>query len=371
MNIGISIGAAVAAVASGFIVFGTFHRPTTESVQHGYRGTGMDLIYHKAELAAASANNALPDAIDPVDKSGTLAKNIYQNVKVLGDLDASEFQRLMASMAAWVAPTQGCNYCHSADGNFASDDLYTKRVARRMLQMTRHINADWKSHVANTGVTCYTCHRGNPVPSYVWFNENGPASGMAVVAPNAGGTGLPNNAFSPFLDEAKEIRVNATTALPDGNRQSIKQTEYTYSLMIHMTNALGVNCTFCHNTRAFSSWEQSTPQRVNAWYGIRMVRDLNQVFLASLHDTFPKARLGPLGDVAKVNCMTCHQGAYKPLLGASMVSTYPELAETKDVASIQAPPAPAEAPAAAPATPPAATPAPPAVTPAPVPAAPK
>ena len=344
MNLGISIGAALAAVASGFIVFGTFHGPKTESVQHGYRGTGMDLVYHTAELAAQSANNALPEAIDPVDKAGVLSKDVYQNVKVLGGLDVAEFQRVMASMSAWVAPVQGCNYCHGADGNFASDDLYTKRVARRMLQMTRHINADWKSHVANTGVTCYTCHRGQPVPSYVWFNETGPAAGMAVVAPNAGGTGLPNNPFTPFLQEAKEIRVNASTALPDGDRQSIKQTEYTYSLMIHMTNALGVNCTFCHNTRAFSSWEQSTPQRVNAWYGIRMVRDINVNYMASLQGTFPPARLGPMGDVAKANCLTCHQGAYKPLLGASMLQTYPELAETTDVASVQpAPDAPANA----------------------------
>ena len=370
MNIGISIGAAVAVVASGFVVFGTFQRPSTEAVQHGYRGTGMDLIYHRAELAADTDNNKLPDAIDPVDKAGMLSKTIYKNVKVLGDLDVAEFQRLMASMTAWVAPTQGCAYCHGADGNFASDDLYTKKVARRMLQMTRHINVDWKTHVAETGVTCYTCHRGQPVPSYIWFKQNGPAAGMGVASAVAGDTALPGNPFTPFLEQAKEIRVNSTTALPSGDRHSIKQAEYTYSLMIHMTNALGVNCTFCHNTRAFSNWAQSTPQRVNAWYGIRMVRDLNVAYLESLNGVFPPNRLGPTGDVPKVNCMTCHQGAYKPLLGASMDKTYPELKETTDVASVEAPP-PAPTPAPAPAAP-AATPAPPSVpapdAPAPAPA---
>ena len=95
--------------------------------------------------------------------------------------------------------------------------------------------------------------------------------------------------------------------------------------MMHMANSLGVNCTYCHNTRAFSNWSQSTPQRVSAWYGIRMVRDIDNNYLESLQDTFPAYRLGPHGDVAKVNCTTCHQGAFKPLLGASMVSTYPEL----------------------------------------------
>jgi photosynthetic reaction center cytochrome c subunit len=40
---------------------------------------------------------------------------------------------------------------------------------------------------------------------------------------------------------------------------------------------------------------------------------------------FPPHRLGPTGDVAKANCGTCHQGAYKPLYGVSMLSDYPFL----------------------------------------------
>ena len=35
-----------------------------------------------------------------------------------------------------------------------------------------------------------------------------------------------------------------------------------------------------------------------------------------------------MGDPLKVNCATCHQGAYKPLLGANMVKDYPNLART-------------------------------------------
>ena len=361
IGIGIWIGGAVALVAFGFIVFGTFQSPRTETVQHGYRGTGMDLIYHRAELAVAQQNNALPDAIDPVEKSGVKAKDVYQNVKVLGDIDAAEFNRVMASFATWVAPTQGCTYCHGADGNFASDALYTKRVARRMLQMTRHINADWKSHVANVGVTCWTCHRGQPVPSYIWFNNPGTPAGMAVPATLAGDSSLPTDPLTPYLQEAKEIRVNATVPLAGTDRQSIKQTEGTYSLMMHMSTALGVNCTYCHNTRAFSNWSQSTPQRVNAWYGIRMVRNINVDYLQSLAGVFPPNRLGPHGDVPKVDCTTCHQGVFKPLLGASMIGTYPELAETTDVASIEkkdepapaatSPVAPAPTPAPAPPSP--------------------
>jgi photosynthetic reaction center cytochrome c subunit len=82
------------------------------------------------------------------------------------------------------------------------------------------------------------------------------------------------------------------------NRASLKQTEHTYSLMVHMSESLGVNCTYCHNTRDFQSWEQSRPQRVTAWYGIRMARDLNNDYMGGLTDKFPAERLGPKGDVA-------------------------------------------------------------------------
>ncbi len=85
------------------------------------------------------------------------------------------------------------------------------------------------------------------------------------------------------------------TALPAADHQSIKQTEWTYALMMNFSQSLGVNCTYCHNTRSFTDWDQSTPQRATAWYGIRMVRDLNTNYLDPLHSTFPPARLGAEG----------------------------------------------------------------------------
>ncbi len=234
-----------------------------------------------------------------------------------------------------MAPEQGCTYCHNA-ANFASDDKYTKVVARRMVQMTQHVNADWKPHVADTGVTCYTCHRGKPVPEQIWFKEEpqdlradfiGDRAGQNIAAASVGSASLPSDPFTPYLLNNLDIRVNGTKALPGDNRHSIKQAEWTYSLMAHMSTSLGVNCTYCHNTNSFSSWENSTPQRATAWHGIRMARDLNLDYMEPLTATFPVERLGATGDVAKVNCATCHQGAYKPLNGQSMLKDYPELAK--------------------------------------------
>jgi photosynthetic reaction center cytochrome c subunit len=333
VSIGPPIALGIAALGAALLAL-TFEHPPTETVQRGYRGLGMIEVYNPSLLARSVDLNRVPEAQPPEDPSGTKSSANYQNVQVLGDVDASEFLRLMAAITEWVAPEQGCTYCHDQD-NLAADTVYTKVVARRMLQMTRHINADWKSHVASTGVTCFTCHRGQPVPANIWFADPGPvqARGFAgdraqqnAPAPEVGKTSLPHDVFTPFLEQPSEIRVISETALRQDNRHSIKQAEWTYGLMMSISQSLGVNCTYCHNSRSFFDWDQSTPQRAVAWHGIRLVRDLNTAYLDPLKPQFPAHRLGPLGDAPKINCATCHQGAYKPLFGASMVTDYPELA---------------------------------------------
>ena len=308
--------------------------PVPNSVQHGYRGTGMVQVYNTRLLAAKVDANVPPVAIPQAPGEGPKASQTYKNVKVLGNLSTAQFNRLMVSMSAWVAPNNGgCVYCHNP-ANFADDEKYTKVVARRMLQMTQYINSEWKPHVAETGVTCYTCHRGQPVPSAIWFTQSHEPQGSTFLGDKAGQnepaavvnlSSLPNDPFTPFLLQAKDIRMNGPTPLPSGNRHSTKQTEWTYGLMTHMSTSLGVNCTYCHNSRSFQSWEDAPPQRVTAWHGIRMARDLNVNYMEPLTPVFPDNRKGELGDVAKLNCNTCHQGAYKPLFGAPMAKDFPEL----------------------------------------------
>jgi photosynthetic reaction center cytochrome c subunit len=315
------------------VLLSACERPPMISVQHGYAGTGMVQVYNPRAVEQQIEDNKVPESSPPLPDDGPRAGQVYQNVKVLGDLSVGQFTRLMANMTAWIAPEQGCAYCHNP-ANLAEDSKYTKIVARKMVEMTQHINTDWKNHVGQTGVTCYTCHRGQPVPKEIWFTANnaprganfiGDTAGQNSPAKTVGLSSLPNDPFTPFLLGKEEIRVNGNTALPSGNRQSIKQAEWTHSLMMHMSSSLGVNCTYCHNTRSVAQWEGGPPQRVTAWHGIRMARDLNLSYLEPLTDVFPAHRKGELGDVAKLNCATCHQGAYKPLHGAAMLKDHPEL----------------------------------------------
>jgi hypothetical protein len=96
-----------------------------------------------------------------------------------------------------------------------------------MVEMTQLINSDWQPHVAQTGVTCYTCHRGEPVPSAIWFKANhqpygsnfmGDKAGQNEPSPVVNLSSLPNDPFTPFLLDKQNIRVTGPTPLPSGHR---------------------------------------------------------------------------------------------------------------------------------------------------------
>ena len=329
--------------------------------QTGPRGTGMDQVVDKDDVVKASVVPPPPYELTPDMRQGERAGTAYQNVKVLGDLSVDEFNYTMAAITEWVSPEQGCNYCHNPE-NMASDAIYTKVVARKMFQMTRTINANWQPHVnaggKQVGVTCWTCHRGNNVPVNSWSmakadgntitgNKHGQNTPLRSVA----FASLPYDPFSTYLQGANNIRVASNSPYASKNHVvPIQSAERTYALMMHSSQALGVNCTYCHNTHSFRSWSDARPQRVTAWYGYRMVRQINNEYITALNGVWPAKRLGPAGDPYKVNCTTCHQGVNKPMNGYPMLKDYPGLAGPAQPAVAAAPPLPAGAQAASAAT---------------------
>ena len=275
-----------------------------------------------------------------------LAKDIYQNVQVLGDLTENNFNRLMGAMTQWVAPEQGCAYCHGDVDieEYGNDDFYTKVVSRRMVQMTQNINENWDGHVnanAEVGVNCYTCHRGENVPSEIWFDVtpvNSNVAGWSAVQNRATSvsqsTSLPSSALTAYLTDYEPVGVHdlesRVAGIPGEDVASLQHTEMTYSLMNYFANSLGVNCVFCHNSRAFYDPEQVTPQWSTALLGRQMVIELNTEYLMPLKDTYPPERLGPLNaDAPKAACKTCHKGYQQPMQGTNVIADWPELATSE------------------------------------------
>ena len=278
--------------------------PPPDTVQTGTRGLAMEWNANREvwndsvqAIQARAPQIATPpsQALDPAP-AGT-----YQNVQVLGHLSEVEFTITMNAIQQWVAPNEGCQYCHvyNDDGsiNYASDDIYTKVVAREMLKMVQDINTNWTSHVnEERGVNCWTCHQGQPVPTNFWFYTDR------------------DQPLRHYLDR-EDLRVQSDYAIAGtgpANRSSIDQTMYVYTLMSDISNSLGVNCTFCHNTGRFAVWEESSPQRLTALRGLQMIRNANMSHMVALQDAWPENRVGPMGDGPKLSCSTCHQGANMP-----------------------------------------------------------
>lgn len=317
-------------VAAG-LALGGCELGTKITQQTGHRGTGMNQITDPDFLVKTAALPASPYEL-PADE-GSLARDDYQNVPVLGHLSTERFNHLMSSITYWVTgDAANCAYCHNPE-NLASDEKYTKIVSRRMLQMTWKINGDWSNHVKQNGVTCWTCHRGNPVPANVWSapkpetlqSVRGQRFGQNAPDPNVAYASLPSSAVfsSYFAGNPQVIRVAGGAYPSKAHQVSIKTAEGSYGVMMHVSQSLGVNCTYCHNSQSFKSWSLSNAQRTTAWYGINMVRDLNTGYVLPLAPIFPANRKGPAGDPYQINCLTCHQGQAKPLGGVSMLGDYP------------------------------------------------
>ncbi len=310
--------------------------PPHDAVDLGFRGVGMQQIVNPGPRAdsVAAIMARIPQINVPLSADQEPAPpGTWENVQVLGHLSDAEFNRFMLAMTVWVAQGtgQGCNYCHAVDAqgqvDFASDDVYTKVVSRQMIRMTQELNVNWASHVGETGVNCWTCHQGQALPTNYWFNETPSLAGIERYFVNERDRQIEQY----YLDDegVRVISQAALTADAD-NPISTNDTRHTYWVMLQMSEALGVNCTYCHTSARFSDWEESPPARLQALRGVRMVREANRNHFLTLQDAWPENRLGPMGDGPKLQCATCHIGAYRPQFGssASHATDHPAITRT-------------------------------------------
>lgn len=117
-----------------------------------------------------SARSAQATVSAPEEKT---AEQVYKNIQVFKGLPASQFDSLMAFISGSLGVK--CNYCHV--NPFERDDKPAKLTARKMIQMVFDLNKG--SFNAQSGaITCYTCHRGQPLPVSV------PAVGQNLWTPS-------------------------------------------------------------------------------------------------------------------------------------------------------------------------------------------
>jgi photosynthetic reaction center cytochrome c subunit len=336
------IGAGVAFVV--FVLFVPRWHAPLPGRQLGWRASS--LVQFAPDPWQAARQDVPAPTLAAVPDDPRPASAVYRNVKVLNDVNAGDFMRLQAAMTAWVSPRQGCGYCHVA-GDWASDAKPQKAAARVMLAMTRHINSTWSTHVGPQGVTCFSCHEGQPVPRDVWY-QSPPRRTPTMVEPEedwdeAARTVhafFPNEGYEEYLLQDTPGLVQSQTDHPTKQSSNLVAVKRLYEMMMQMSDDIGVNCGFCHNSRAMFDWSQSTPNRWVGLGGIKLTRDINRNYIVGLSSILPLSRLRVDADQpwslprreqgwqagnGLAGCATCHHGAPQPKVGVGLAARFPTL----------------------------------------------
>ena len=337
------LGAAIAGLAMVLgLVLPDWHLPirSRQTAASQYAMLQFDVVGRQYPVSGT------PPTVQTVPEDTRPATEAYKNVQVLTDVTAAQFLRTQYAITAWVSPKQGCAFCH-AGTDYASNAKPEKAAARTMLRMTRHMNADWSSHVAPSGVTCFSCHRGQPMPAEVWFpTPYPPPNGIFEReeqwhedAQTVRGF-FPDAGYSIYALQQTPAHGQSYTALPSNEVPQEIVVKRLYEYMMQMSDGIGVNCGYCHNSRNFADWTESTPARWTGYSGLQMTRDINRNFILAVAATLPQTRdvpgemrppLVPLRDTGTrvgnglALCATCHYGHPKPLDGQDVLRDYPAL----------------------------------------------
>jgi hypothetical protein len=95
------------------------------------------------------------------------AGKVFRNVKLLADVPAAQFLRMMDTGYSQSLGIH-CDYCHVED-RWEADEKRPKRAAREMIAMVRDINDQLgqmqEIDTSDATVNCTTCHRGYVKPA--------------------------------------------------------------------------------------------------------------------------------------------------------------------------------------------------------------
>lgn len=121
---------------------------------------GLGAVACCLALAPAQAQSPPPDKVP-------MAEDVFKNVQVLKGIPVNQFMDTMGFFSAALG--LNCTGCHVAEslqdmGKFA-EDIPRKRMARNMIRMVDAMNKT--NFGGRRALTCYTCHRGSPVPEVI------------------------------------------------------------------------------------------------------------------------------------------------------------------------------------------------------------
>ena len=95
-----------------------------------------------------------------IDEDKRPAEQVYKNIQVFKGAPAGRILMVMNMFARTLGVD--CSHCHVGN-EFERDDRAAKQTARKMLGLVGSISQE--IYKGSTPVSCYTCHKGQPMPA--------------------------------------------------------------------------------------------------------------------------------------------------------------------------------------------------------------
>jgi photosynthetic reaction center cytochrome c subunit len=234
-----------------------------------------------------------------------------QNIQVLTGMDTAQLWNYMQRVSAAMGVS--CQYCHDIN-NYSADSYSQKVSARLMFILVQDLNSQYMVNLPNwrgNYVQCSTCHYnepyGMPTVSDTFLRSTPPID--VVLEPL-------NDQGEPVRDPANEMSLQVATlyylfnyqiwdpydandptsgrgslalTYPEGRTQD--QVTINQNNMNLQSWALGVGCTYCHNSRNFYAYEAEQPlPQFDDTYGVNRLKSqrmlLMTTFMANNWNTY-------------------------------------------------------------------------------------
>jgi photosynthetic reaction center cytochrome c subunit len=137
----------------------------------------------------------------PVPSPDKRAVEVYKNIQVLKDVPSDQLIPAMQFITSSLGVQ--CGYCH-VENAFDKDDKKTKQTARKMMEMM--ITIDAENFQGKQMVTCYSCHRGSPMPVAIPAIPQTPPRLLAEAV-------QPGGPLQPSLPKAEDVIEKYISAL--------------------------------------------------------------------------------------------------------------------------------------------------------------
>lgn len=170
----------------------TVHVRRPHTIVLRYRKGELRLKSRCIRIIAIAAIMVLPAMLlgqGPAVSPDKKASEVFKNVQVLKNVPSDQLIPAMQFITSSLGVQ--CSYCH-VENAFDKDDKKPKQIARKMMQMELDIDAN--NFQGKQMVTCYSCHRGSPMPvSIPAIPESQPHLLAEAAEPNQSNqSGLPN-----------------------------------------------------------------------------------------------------------------------------------------------------------------------------------